>query len=185
VDYLAMPEQWRVIPDLEGFYDASSHGRIRSLRHWTSRGWRGGNILKPSQLKDGRLVVTICIPGRKEATCKVAALVARAFLGSRPPGQHVCHGPAGLRDNSPGNLYYGTPWRNSHDRKRDGTWMAGEQNGRTTLTRELVEEIRERCLNGETQVSLARNYGVSRGAICHIVSGRTWVTDPASPAAGE
>lgn len=175
MNYLAMPEQWRAIPDLEGFYDASTHGRIRSVRRMTSRGWRGGTILKPGQLKDGRLVVSIFVPGRKAVSCKVATLVARTWIGPRPAGQHVCHGPAGLTDNTPGNLYYGTPKRNSQDRKRDGTWMAGEQNGRARLTWELVQQIRTQSATGETQVSLAKTYKVSRGAICHITSGRHWV----------
>ena len=125
-----MPEQWRAIPGLEGYYDASSHGHIR--RSAT------GRVRKPYPTGPyRRLMVLLSIDG-KHVNCYVGALVARTWIGPRPPGHHVCHGPAGQNDCSPDNLYYGTPKRNTHDRKRDGTWMAGEQNGRARLTWELV-----------------------------------------------
>lgn len=174
MSYLSEPEQWRLIPETEGLYEASTHGRIRSQQRMTSRGPRGGKVLKQSKLPDGRRVVTIMVPGRKPVLCKVSVLVARAWIGPRPAGQEVCHGPAGLDDNSPDNLYYDTKKRNSQDRKRDGTWMDGEQNGRALLSWELVREIRQRSAAGESQHSLARSYGVSRSAICHIVMRKTW-----------
>jgi hypothetical protein len=177
MNYLAMPEQWRAIPGLEGFYDASTHGRIRSIDRVisTRRGPRRctGRVLKPGQLKDGRLVVSVCIDG-KMTSYRVSVLVARTFLPAGQQGEQVCHGPAGLEDNNPGNLYYGTAKRNSQDRKRDGTWMGGERSGVAKLTWVLIGDIRERYQAGESQWSLARRFGVSRSAIAHVISGRNW-----------
>jgi len=178
MSYLSEPERWLPIPDLEGYYEASTHGRIRSVDRLIRNGhgtypYRG-KILKPSRLKDGRFVVSICIDGQ-ETSCKVATLVARTFIGPRPPSQHVCHGPDGLTDNSPGNLYYGTPERNSQDRKRDGTDLSGEDSPLAQLTWVLVREIRERYRAGESQWDLAGSFDMSRSAISHIVSNRNWV----------
>lgn len=165
-----MPEQWRAIPGLEGYYDASTYGQIRSLPR---PGTRGG-IRKPYPSgKYQRLMVLISVHG-KRTNCYVGILVARTFIGLRPPGKHVCHGPAGQADCSPDNLYYDTPKRNTHDRKRDGTWMTGEQNGRTRLTWDLVSQIRSRHAIGETQASLAREFRVGKSTIGGIIRNETW-----------
>jgi len=171
MNYLAMPEQWRDIPGLEGCYQASSHGRIYSLpRHGTL-----GGIRKPYPSgKYGRLMVLISAGGKRK-NCYVGALVARTWIGQRPAGQQVCHGPAGQNDCSPDNLYYGTPKRNQADRWRDGTEPAGEQNGRAKLTWELVGQIRQRALAGESQASLAREFEMGRTTIGMLVRGETWV----------
>jgi plasmid maintenance system antidote protein VapI len=186
MDYLAMPEQWRAIPGLEGYYDASTHGRIRSVRRMTASGWRGGKILKPTgrgstrhPSDSGRLKVSISIQG-KVTYYDVAVLVARAFLPPAQPGEQVRHGPAGLADNSPGNLSYGTPKQNHQDRHRDGTWPAGENNGNAKLTWEKIAEIRQRYRDGERQKDLAAEFGVTSSLIGHIIHGRVWVTGRAS-----
>lgn len=164
-------ERWRAIPGLEGYYDASSYGQIRSL----PRHGRQGRIRKPYPSgKYKRLMVFLSVNG-KRTNCYVGVLVARTFIGPRPPGKHVCHGRAGQADCSPGNLYYGTPKRNTHDRKRDGTWMTGEQNGRARLTWALAAEILVRCQAGESQVSLARELKVGKTTISDVVRGETWI----------
>jgi len=89
-DYLAMPEQWRAIPGLEGYYDASTHGRIRSVPRLRTR----GRIRKLTPDRKGYAMIIISVEG-KHTTYKVATLVARTFIGPRPPGQYVLHGPAG------------------------------------------------------------------------------------------
>lgn len=46
----------------------------------------------------------------------VHELVALAFLGPRPEGAQILHGPAGSRVNRADNLRYGTPEENSAER---------------------------------------------------------------------
>jgi DNA-binding XRE family transcriptional regulator len=168
-----MPEFWLAIPGCSGLYEASSHGHIRSYRQDPA-----GKILKATSTSkgDGRRRVTVLLDG-KMTPCTVAFLVARAFIGIRPPGQYVCHGPAGRTDDNPGNLYYGTPKRNQEDRVRDGTEPAGEQNGRATLTWMLVREIRQRYQDGSRQSDLATEFGVARSVIGGIIRGELWI-DP-------
>lgn len=169
MDYLAMPEQWRVIPRTEGCYEASTHGRIR--RADTQR------VRKPCPSGPyGRLMVLLSMNG-KHVNCYVGELVARTWLGPRPLGQVVRHGPGGQADNNPGNLCYGTYKQNTDDRKRDGTWMTGEQNGRAKLTWPQVTEIRQRYQDGEKQYVLAAEFGTARSVIGGIVRNELWV-DP-------
>ncbi len=50
-----------------------------------------------------------------------------------------------------------------------------QQNTRRNIhTRESVAEIRKRYANGETQVSLAKEFGDSQGNISNIVLNKTW-----------
>jgi hypothetical protein len=115
-----MDEQWRPIPSTPG-YEASSLGRIRSVDRVveTVRGpsRRRGKVLALVLPKDGYM--QIATPGR--GTRKVHRLVAEAWLGPRPDGLHVLHGPGGQQDNRPSNLRYGTRSENMLDRNRDGT----------------------------------------------------------------
>jgi hypothetical protein len=118
--------------------------------------------------------VSISVQG-KTTYYDVAVLVARTWIGPRPPGQQVRHGLAGLADNNPGNLSYGTPKRNMQDRHRDGTWPSGEKNGHAKLTWTIADEVRERYRTGESQRALAREFSVTPGTIAHIIHNRNWV----------
>lgn len=180
MDYLALPERWEPIPGLEGFYEASTHGNIRSVGESLPRGRPRGNQLTPSPRdKAGHLRVTLSVQGKRIST-DVAPLIARTFLGKPKPDEETCHGPAGVSENNPGNLYYGTGKRNSQDRKRDGTWMGGENNGLAKLTWAKVTAIRQRYDDGERMTALAAEYGVTPAAIGNVVRGKTWV-DMAPP----
>lgn len=90
-----MNELWKDIPGYEGKYQASTEGRIRSL----SRPLRGrnkygeftrmmaGRVLRPSgQAKDPHLYVRL---GHGANGSPVHQLVARTFLGPRPPGEEL------------------------------------------------------------------------------------------------
>jgi hypothetical protein len=169
VSYLSEPEEWRQIPGLEGYYDASTHGRIKRAST--------GRIRKPYPTGPyKRMMVLLSIDGHHQNRY-VGELVARTWIGPRPPGQLVRHGPAGQADNNPGNLCYGTYKQNTWDRKRDNTWMTGEQNGRATLTWKQVREIRRRYRDGERQHVLASEFGVVRSVIGGICRNEIWVDD--------
>lgn len=55
---------------------------------------------------------------------------------------------------------------------------SGEENANAKLTRDQVEEIRELHRNGKIPYKgrrrLAKKYGVSIGAIDHVITGRSW-----------
>ena len=83
-------EEWRDIPNYEGYYQASSLGRIRSLDRWVTykdgreRLYRG-IVIKESVNRDGYKVVWLWSKGnRKSFNC--SQLVAMAFLGHNPDG---------------------------------------------------------------------------------------------------
>ena len=150
-----MQEVWRPVvgrPD----YQVSNLGRVRSPRQ----------LLKPTW--DGRYY-SVKI-GRKRS---LHVVVAEAWLGPRPEGQHVCHGTNGVHDNSVSNLYYGTPKRNAADKRRDGTAQIGTRNGANKLTEQQVLEIRA-IGSSMKQRDLAAKYGVSQRTVAVILRRLGW-----------
>ena len=91
-----MEEIWKSIPEFEGYYEASSLGRIRSLDvirtapnggEWVKK----GQILKPRVINDfGHLGVKLSVNGVK-CDRTVHYLVATAFHGERPEGLLIRH----------------------------------------------------------------------------------------------
>ena len=135
-------EIWKPVPGWEGFYEASSLGRARSLprvyvqpKGKRGGGTRGGRILKPHKNPHGGyLYVNFTRPGFRQ-TFQVHVLVMLTFAGPCPEGQQVRHldGDPGNNRWAPGdneeqiraaggNLIYGTPKENAEDRdERHGT----------------------------------------------------------------
>ena len=127
----------------------------------------------------GYLQVWLCKDGRKKLYY-VHRLIGEAFLGPLPSGQQTRHGPRGKLDNFLTNLSYGTPLEDHQDKIRDGTFRHGHVTGTAhhsaKLTLETAAECRRRNAAGETQIVLAREFGVSQAAISKVIRGETWRT---------
>jgi hypothetical protein len=99
-------EIWKSIPEFEGYYEASSLGRIRSLDvirtapnggEWVKK----GQILKPRVINDfGHLGVKLSVNGVK-CDRTVHYLVATAFHGERPEGLLIRHLDGRPSNNAP------------------------------------------------------------------------------------
>lgn len=167
--------EWRAVPGYQG-YEVTRLGDVRS--------WRTGapKAIAPYVNKAGYAMVTLA-PTRSKRY--VHQLVALAFIGPPPDGQEIRHLDGNPRNNHVHNLCYGTPAENQGDRLRHGRDNRGEKSGTAKLTREDVMEIRRRygpyskngrgrAHGGDTQRSLAAEYGVSWQRIGSIVRGETW-----------
>lgn len=108
----------------------------------------------------------------------VHRLVGEAFLGPLPPGLETRHGPGGKTDNRLSNLCYGTASENQLDRARDGTankgGPAGEAHHSARLTDAIVAACRFRHAAGESQMALAREFGVTVQAMHNAIRHKTW-----------
>lgn len=116
-----MSEKWKDIEGYEGAYQVSDLGRVRSLPREAKHPTHGTCQLKGRVLKHFFNNFGYHQVGLSGRTFNVHKLVAEAFLGRRPEGHEVRHGPAGLGDNSVDNLSYGTRQQNALDQRRDGT----------------------------------------------------------------
>ncbi len=74
---------------------------------------------------------------------------------------------------NPDHLELGNAKQNAADRKRDGTQSIGNNHPFSIITEEIVREIHENK-NVMSQCEQAEKYGVSRGAIYNVISGRSW-----------
>lgn len=120
-------EQWKDIPNYEGYYQVSNIGRIRSLDRIVgarSKGYKRirGILLKQRNNSHGIPYYYVNLwKKRIMRHCLVHRLVAITWLGPIPEGMQVRHGPNGYTDNSVNNLCYGTRQDDALDRVRDGT----------------------------------------------------------------
>ena len=164
--------QWRTIPDWDQ-YEVNDQGDVRSLDRKDRNRVIKGRVLKGSRSGTYR-TVSLSRDG-KVKTFRVQELVAAAFLGPRPNGMYICHGPKGSFDNSIDNIYYAPPSRNAgDDRLRDGTSNQGEQNGHAKMTAEKVIELRKLAAAGMGSESLGKRFGISRQGARQIIARRTW-----------
>lgn len=106
-----MSETWRPVVGFEFGYAVSDAGRIRSLL--------SGRILRTSA-KGKYQGCTLRRCGQSYSVY-VHQVVAAAFLGEKPDGTEVCHGPGGKLDNRPANLRYDTHHANMRDTLQHGT----------------------------------------------------------------
>jgi len=118
---IATPEEWRSITGLEGSYEVSDRGRVRSLPRVVVgkdgvRYRRRGQMLKPVLQPTGYYTV-----GVRQKVRTIHSLVAEAFIGPRPDGLEVCHNNGHSLDNRAQNLRYGTTSENQVDSVLHGT----------------------------------------------------------------
>jgi hypothetical protein len=120
-------EQWRPVVGWEHLYEVSDLGRVRSLPRYipaVNRDGTGrlnrcrGQLLKGTPDRDGYLKVNLRNTLGGVRTRLVHTLVAEAWIGPRPTGLDVCHGPAGTADNSRRNLRYDSRSANEADKRR-------------------------------------------------------------------
>lgn len=124
-----MTEEWRDVPEYNGYYQVSNTGKVRSTSRWVKSGKgayiRAGKLKATSNWGQGYPTLTLYLDGKQE-TVAVHSLVAAAFIGPRPVGMDVCHFDGNKENNSIENLRYDTRSANIVDEVFSGRHhMAG------------------------------------------------------------
>jgi hypothetical protein len=167
-------EEWCDIPGLEGFYQVSDRGRVRSLdRHVLyvdgSIRFHAGRMLRPGLASNDYPTVSL----RKKTHC-IHDVVLAAFIGPRPHASTVArHLDGDKANNTPINLCWGTYKENSDDCDQHGRRPRGSQRALAKLTEAAAREIR-RLRYRVSQEELAQRYNVSPSAIQSVHDNRTW-----------
>ena len=95
--------------------------------------------------------------------------------GEIPEGQNVCHRCDNPACCNPTHLFLGTQAENTEDMEAKGRRRTARGEGSNSkLAVKQVREIRTKYASGHTYVELAEEYGVSFGAIGHIITRYTW-----------
>lgn len=175
-----MNEQWKSIPGYEGFYEASTMGRIRSVDRivlaYNARGRRlveqkrqGKILIRANPDKTGYLTTCLCRDG-KSKTKRVNSLICAAFHGPAPAGMICCHWDGNKLNNKPDNLRWDTHKANQEDRLRHGTDLRGSEIGTAKLSTDQVAEIRA----GMRQKDALRKFGIGKSQFYRIKRGESW-----------
>lgn len=105
---------------------------------------------------------------------KLAHRVAWMYAHGTMPQRnllHRCDNPQCVR---PDHMFVGTQKDNLMDAAQKGRTARGERNGMAKLTEVAVSAIKERRVNGETQLAVAKTYGISRSLVSMIEHGKRW-----------
>ena len=118
-------ERWLPIPGWEGTYEASDHGRVRSVEREVvctlgRRRTLRGKVLSPCINTNGYQQVSLVRNSRGHSQ-RVHVLVMLAFAGHRPDGFDVCHNDGNQLNNHLSNLRWGTRSENRYDSVQHGT----------------------------------------------------------------
>jgi hypothetical protein len=177
-------EVWR--PWRGGEYEASNLGRIRRAVAGVRQ--PAGHVVKATLKPQGYLSFSThaCL---RTQNVYVHAVVAEAFLGSRPDGCDVNHIDGNKTNNCVENLEYVTRKGNMEHASRLGLLPSGDRHVRhlrpeltlrgsaspaAKLREQDVVSIRRRHRAGVMQRHLAAEYGVKASLISMIVSGKRW-----------
>lgn len=172
---VSVTEVWRKVPGTE-HYEASNHGRVRSVDHWatgrnaygpTRRFWQG-KLLKLSRHHSGYLFVKLHGPNKLDFVHKV---IAETFIGPAN-GLVVNHKDANKDNNRPENLEYISGRDNVlHAYGLDLMNVRGTRNGKATLTDDKVRQIRS--MSGRHD-AIAQSVGCTKAQVTQVKTGRTW-----------
>lgn len=170
-------EVWKEILGWEGFYSASTHGRIRSEERIITRYKTGVKekhksvILKPWIAKKSGKGYFMVGLSRGNETIKIGVhrLILWAFVGKQEKGYETRHLDGNCKNNHISNLAYGTRSENRQDAVKHLTLMRPKK-----LTKEDVIDI---CKMGTEKISskiVSEKYNINRNTVTEIWRGEIW-----------
>ena len=181
-------EEWRAIPECDGFYEASSLGRIRSVGRVVAGRRLRGKVLSPGRHCKGYLGVCLYLKGGVRCL-RVHSLVLMAFSGPSPSGMEALHGDDNPANNRPENLKWGTHAENQRQMSIRGRSPQGERQGNSKLSTAKVLAIRELAGAGVSSEAIGNQFGIGKNHVSRIVRMQAWAhlrpeEDPTRIAAG-
>lgn len=167
-------EIWKDIIGFEGIYSISNMGRVRREKIGIST--YPGKII--SLIIGARGYVQISLmKNSQKYNFKVHKLVAEAFIGPKPTRFEINHKDGIKSNNAVFNLEYVTRQGNMQHAVKNGLAAIshGMYNNMSKLNDIKIIQIRRKYIDGNyTQKELGKEYGVTQGAIGHIVHNRRW-----------
>ena len=105
-------EEWKAIPGYEGYYEASTEGRIRSVGRYTRGRWGTlvyvkPHILKPNNVRYNYMQVKFCVNGKREQPL-VHRLIAKTFIANPHNYPQINHKDGNGANNAVDNLEWCT-----------------------------------------------------------------------------
>jgi hypothetical protein len=169
-----MKEAWKDVPGYEGIYEASTMGRVRSLKYDSH--YRG-RILKGTTGKNGYKIIALWKDGRSKSET-IHRVVAKTFLVNPLNKRTVNHKNGNKTDNRVQNLEWSTDSENNQHAfdflGRKGIGLKGNKNGHSRkivqLTMRGIEVRTFDCIRDaevETNIKHENISKVARGKRSH------------------
>lgn len=171
-----MKEHWRRIAGFSG-YAVSDLGRVR-------RGGVGGYIVPQSRAGLGRYLRVALMQNGCAYFRYVHRLVATAFVRNSQGKPEVNHEDGHKDNNASTNLGWVTHAENQRHSVRvlgnapTHLHKQGADHPMARLKLRDVQSILKRLARGDTQVSIAQDYGVTQVMVSHIKLGKAWKCVP-------
>ena len=175
-----MIEIWKDIPGYEGYAQASSYGRVRSLSRITNIGRKiVGRILSPCSPVDGYYRIRIVNIHDEQKLMLTHRLIALAFIENPHNKPQVNHKDGNKLNNDSYNLEWVTNKENSKhawENKLIGkTHCWHEKHNKAKLNWNQVNQIREMYKSKKyTHKSIAHIFNVSRPTISAVINYKNW-----------
>jgi hypothetical protein len=150
-------EEWKDIEEFDGAYQVSNHGNIRKAN---------GTHLGKTPQNNGYLNIKFSHNGKKNINRTAHRLVATAFIPNPDGKPQVNHIDGDKQNNHADNL----EWVTQSENLQHAAAMGKD----TKLTQDEVLYICYLIDDGYSNSALAAAYGVSRGTIQDIRSGKNW-----------
>lgn len=176
----SVSEKFFTIPGLEGLYEISKEGTVRSIP--SPKGHIGrkrtGDTLKQVVSRAGYYCVALRRHDKSQSSYFVHRLLAITFIPNPENKPTVNHKNSIRTDNRLSNLEWATYSENNKHAHEFGNQIVrtGEQHHQAKLTQDDVLNIRKfySQIPKLTLQQLADTYGVTRSVIHAIIHRRTW-----------
>jgi len=172
----------------EGLYEISNLGYVVGVERYSKNGrFNKRHIMKNYvNPKNGYVYISIYKNG-VTYNKRLHRLLGEHFIENPFNKPYINHKDGNRQNNALDNLEWVTSKENSRhmydvlgfrpskekmDRMRENN--RGEKHHKSKLTREQVFEIKRKFKGGKSEVSLAKEYGVTKNAIRSIKIGKSW-----------
>lgn len=172
-------EIWKEIKGLEGLYEVSNRGQVRSMDFYIINSLGRVRFYKSKLRKltiDKNGYLTIGLHTGLHKIKKVHRLVAQAFISNPENKPQVNHKDGNKSNNNDWNLEWCTNKENKQHAFSTGltSMEKGEKSHNPKLTDKIVKDIRKRILNGYTLKEVGDLYNISISNVSMIKLNKTW-----------
>lgn len=175
---------WHDVPSLQGYYQVTRDGRVRSVSRRINSPqsggtrWLNGRELKARVGVNGYVTFDASVRG-KSAPFYLHRAIAEVFIPNPECKPEINHKDGDRANNAINNLEWCTRQENMAHAFDTGLVPPsaigpGEDGPAAKLTNTNVATIKKRLQSGDRQIDIANDYGVTKGTIGHIAYGRTW-----------
>lgn len=170
-----MGEVWKDIDGYVGYYQVSSHGRVRSLPRTVNGRFYKGRV-RSTKLNNKKQYPKISLYVNGVSTYyKVHQLVARSFIPNPENKREVNHIDGNKLNNHIDNLEWVTSKENKEHNKKLGITRIGSRHQNSIINEEIALEIKKMLHQGVKQKDIAKLFGIGESIVSEVKLEKTWV----------